>query len=69
MFFDINKNLCDAFSGLDPIKLLDHPAEDVFELIKGLIDYNQREKLKEAKKSNRKNNDEVIRVKASDNWF
>lgn len=69
MFFDINKNLCDAFNGLDPIKLLDHPAEDVFELIKGLIDYNQREKIKEAKKSNKKNNDEVIRVKASDNWF
>lgn len=69
MFFDINKNLCEAFTGLDPIKLLDYPAEDVFELINGLMDYNQREKIKDAKNSKRRNNDEVIRVRASDNWF
>ena len=69
MFFDINKNLCDTFTGLDPIKLLDYPAEDVFELINGLMDYNVREKIKDARNSKRSNNDEVIRVKASDNWF
>lgn len=68
MFFDINKNLCDTFTGLDPIKLLDYPAEDVFELINGLMDYNVREKIKDARNSKR-SNDEVIRVKASDNWF
>jgi hypothetical protein len=69
MFFDINKNLCDTFAGLDPIKLLDYPAEDVFELINGLMDYNVREKIKDARNSKRSNNDEVIRVRASDNWF
>lgn len=70
MFFDININLCNTFAGLDPIKLLDYPAEDVFELINGLMDYNQREKLKSAKNSKRhSNNDEVIRVRAQDNWF
>jgi hypothetical protein len=52
------------------IKLLDYPAEDVFELIKGLMDYNVREKIKDARNSRgSKNNDEVIRVRASDNWF
>lgn len=66
MFFDINKNLCDTFTGLDPIKLLDYPAEDVFELINGVMDYNSREK-KRGKKVNNKSG--VIRRPASDNWF
>ena len=42
MFFDINKTLCEAFTGLDPIKLLDYPAEDVFDLINNMISYNSR---------------------------
>lgn len=67
MFFDINKNLCDTFPALDPIKLLDYPAEDVFNLINDTIDYNQRNKKAEA--SNKSSNAEVIRVHAGDRWF
>ena len=64
MFFDINKSLCETFTGLDPIKLLDYPAEDVFDLIKGLIDYNNRSEKQGAKQKGG-----VIRKKAADNWF
>ena len=63
MFFDINKALCDTFTGLDPIKLLDYPAEDVFDLINNLISFNNRSKNK------KDNNSTVIRRQASDNWF
>lgn len=62
MFFDINKTLCEAFTGLDPIKLLDYPAEDVFDLINNMISYNSRN-------SKQNKNSTVIRRKASDNWF
>lgn len=65
MFFEINKNLCQCYSGLDPIKLLDYPAEDVFDLINGLIGFGKRQK-----KSNNSNGaNGVIRKKAGDNWF
>lgn len=64
MFFDINKNLCTTFTGLDPIKLLDYPAEDVFNLMSGLIDYNRRN---EGKQGTVKAG--VIRRPANDNWF
>ena len=63
MFFDINKALCEAYSGLDPIKLLDYPAEDVFDLINNTIGFNKRN----SKKKN--NNHTVIRREAGDNWF
>ena len=62
MFFDINKALCEAFTGLDPIKLLDYPAEDVFDLINNMISYNSRN-------SKQNKNSTVIRRQASDNWF
>ena len=62
MFFDINKTLCEVFTGLDPIKLLDYPAEDVFDLINNVISYNSRN-------SKENKNSTVIRRKASDNWF
>lgn len=62
MFFDINKALCESYSGLDPIKLLDYPAEDVFDLINNTIGFNKR--------NNKKNiNSGVIRREAGDNWF
>jgi hypothetical protein len=63
MFFDINKSLCEMFTGLDPIKLLDYPAEDVFDLINNTVSHNKRNS-KETK-----NNSGVIRRKAGDNWF
>lgn len=62
MFFDINKALCETYSGLDPINLLDYPAEDVFELINNTISYNNRN-------SKEKKNNRVIRRPAGDNWF
>ncbi len=62
MFFDINKTLCEAFTGLDPIKLLDYPAEDVFDLINNMISYNSRN-------SKQNKNSTVIRRQAGDNWF
>jgi hypothetical protein len=63
MFFEINKALCESYSGLDPIKLLDYPAEDVFDLINNTISYNKRNKKKNS------SNDTVIRREAGDNWF
>lgn len=63
MFFDINKALCESYAGLDPIKLLDYPAEDVFDLINNTISYNKRNKKKNS------SNDTVIRREAGDNWF
>lgn len=63
MFFDINKNLCDMYAGLNPLELLDYPAEDVFNLISGTVDYNDRNSKDEPKKSC------VIRKQAGDNWF
>ena len=63
MFFDINKALCESYSGLDPIKLLDYPAEDVFDLINNTICFNKRN-------SKKKNiNSGVSRREAGDNWF
>ena len=64
MFFDINKILCETYSGLDPIKLLDYSAEDVFDLINNTISYNKRND-----KQDKGNNSSVIRRKAGDNWF
>jgi len=64
MFFDINKNLCNMFPALEPLKLLDYPADDVFELIAGVIDYNYRNK-----DENGSGNQKVIRKKAGDDWF
>lgn len=64
MFHDINRNLCQVYPGLDPIKLLNYPAEDVFELINDTIDYNQRQKNTGNTPDNGK-----IRKKAGDNWF
>ena len=63
MFFDINKGLCETYSGLDPIKLLDYPAEDVFDLINNTIDFNNRNN------KNKRDNNTVIRREAGDNWF
>lgn len=62
MFFDINRALCESYTGLDPIKLLDYPAEDVFNLINNTIDFNKRNTKKN-------NNGTVIRREAGDNWF
>ena len=62
MFFDINRLLCESYAGLDPIKLLDYPAEDVFDLINNTISYNNRNNKK-------KSNSAVIRRPAGDNWF
>lgn len=60
MFFDINKALCDSYAGLDPIKLLNYPAEDVFNLVNDTLIYSKRTKKKESN---------VIRRPAGDNWF
>ena len=60
MFFDINRILCESYHGLDPLRLLDYPAEDVFDLIYGMQDYNARENERERNKNRRK---------AGDDWF
>lgn len=64
MFYEINRNLCETYTGLDPLKLLDYPAEDVFNLINGTIEYNNRQKT--VRQGNRKS---VMRKRAGDNWF
>lgn len=60
MFFDINKSLCEVFTGLDPLKLLDYPAEDVIDLINQMLKYNDRQR------TDKKN---VERRPAGDDWF
>lgn len=65
MFFEINKNLCQCYSGLDPIRLLDYPAEDVFDLINGLTSYSKRQK----KNKGSSGANGVVRKKAGDDWF
>lgn len=63
-FFNINKSLCETYNALNPLALLDYPAEDVFNLINGTIKYNERNK-----KKNSTTRDGVVRRKANDNWF
>jgi len=65
MIFDINKDLCSTYPALDPIRLLDYPAEDVFNLITGTVDYGRRQSGKKGKT----HNSGVIRRQAADNWF
>lgn len=63
MFYDINRGLCETFH-INPLELLNYPAEDVFELINQTIDYNNRHDDKGRPKRSGK-----IRRKANDNWF
>lgn len=64
MFYEINRNLCETYPGLDPLKLLEYPAEDVFNLINGTIEYNKRKKV-----THKGNTSSVIRRQAGDDWF
>lgn len=61
LFFDVNRGLCETYS-LNPLELLYYPSEDVFDLINGTIDYNDRQDKKS-------NNSGKIRREAGDNWF
>lgn len=42
MMYELNKSVCDTFPSLNPISILDYPAEDVFELIKQMVEYGER---------------------------
>ena len=64
MFFEINRNLCQNYQGLDPIKLLDYPAEDVIDLINNTLSYNRRHSS-----TDKVDKPKVIRKPAGDNWF
>lgn len=64
MFFEINRSLCEAYTGLDPLSLLDYPAEDVIELINHTLSYNKRHS-----NTDKADKPKVIRRPASDNWF
>jgi hypothetical protein len=57
--------LCDRFTNLNPIKVRQYPAHEVFLLMKRLTDYNN----KSDKQKNISNKNDVIRRKAGDNWF
>ena len=41
-FAELNLSLCGQYKGMNPIELLDYPAEDVFQLINDMIDHNDR---------------------------
>ncbi|MCM1218132.1 MAG: hypothetical protein NC548_26905 [Lachnospiraceae bacterium] len=64
--FHINHRLCTVYPGLDPIRLLDHPCEDVFDLINGLLDYGGAES---GKKEDAPDGVEIITRPADDSWF
>lgn len=62
--FRINHALCTTYPGLDPIRLLDWPWEDVFDLVNGLADYQGQEQ-----KHTAPNGRKVILRRADDSWF
>ena len=61
-FAELNLSLCGQYKGMNPIELLDYPAEDVFQLINDMIDHNDRAEAEKAV-------EKEIRVPAGDNWF
>lgn len=72
-FFGINSSLCAQYPGMDPIRLLEHFCDDVFDLINGMVDYNSckdvgagnapQEKYAASEKTR------VILRRADDSWF
>ena len=60
MFFESTVNLCDRFTALDPVKVRNYPAHEIFLLFRRLSDYTDRHK---------KNENKVKRVQAGDDWF
>ena len=54
--------MCGQYKGMNPIELLDYPAEDVFQLINDMVDHNDRAEEEKAV-------EKEIRVPAGDNWF
>ena len=61
-FAELNLSLCRQYKGMNPIELLDYPAEDVFQLINDMVDHNDRAEEEKAV-------EKEIRVPAGDNWF
>lgn len=61
-FAELNLSLCQQYKGMNPIELLDYPAEDVFQLINDMVDHNDRAEEEKAV-------EKEIRVPAGDNWF
>lgn len=68
MFFEINKNLSEQYSGLNPLNILDYPAEDVLNLIINTIEYSQR-KAEKQKVASAQQKGNVIYRPARDDWF
>lgn len=62
--FRINHILCTTYPGMDPIRMLDQPWEDVFDLANGLMDYRNQEK-----KETTPDGKEIILRPADDSWF
>lgn len=67
-WFLIKSRLCESFSGLDPIRLLDYPLVDVLDLVGELIRHNNR-LAKMPGRSTEKSNERIIYRKADDSWF
>ena len=56
--------LSERFPSLEPIKIRQYPACEVFLLLKRLRVYDRKKN-----KTTTKNNNGVVRKKAGDNWF
>lgn len=71
MFYDINKVICDIYPSLNPLNLLEYYADDVFELINNIIEYNKNnENVSESDTFYpKKRTERVIRREADDSWF
>jgi len=60
--------LCDRFHDLNPIKIRQYPAREVFLLIKRLLKHNQRQTERKHGEGATVQNG-VIYKKAGDNWY
>jgi hypothetical protein len=63
-FFEITVTLCNRFTGFDPVKVRQYPAQEIFLLLKRLVKYDERHA-----KHKRSSGNGVIRKQAGDDWF
>ena len=61
LLFEMNVNICERFTSLNPFDIRRKPAKEVFLLVKRLNEYNRNNLSSNGKK--------IIRRPASDTWF
>lgn len=62
MMFEIEVGMCERFPAMSPLSLRKERVNDVFRLVSQYTEYARKEDKK-------KNNKQVIRRRAGDDWF